>query len=371
MANNEHVAILKEGVEVWNKWREENPEIRPDLSKAFIPGLKLALANFRNVDLSFANIRGVDLREADLVGADLSGADLSGANLRNSNMSQSSLKAANLFVANLSKANLSEAILSKADLYGTMLDGAILNDATFHETLIRSVHFENASILNARFGFTILSDVNINNNIIDLDTAKHDAPSTIGIDTIHRSKGKIAESFLRGAGVPENTITSMHLLAGETLQYCTCFISYSSKDQEFAKRLYADLQANGVRCWIAPHRLQGGKTIHEQIDQAIRVYDKLLLVLSEDSMNSKWVKTEIRKAYRREAEEKHRMLFPISLVPFDRIQEWEMFDADSGEDLAVNIREYFIPDFSNWRKDHDSHAKAFDRLLQDLKAEGK
>ena len=31
MANPEHVEILKQGVDVWNKWREDNRGIRPDL----------------------------------------------------------------------------------------------------------------------------------------------------------------------------------------------------------------------------------------------------------------------------------------------------------------------------------------------------
>jgi hypothetical protein len=57
-----------------------------------------------------------------------------------------------------------------------------------------------------------------------------------------------------------------------------------------------------------------------------------------------------------------------SLVPFERIREWRAFDADIGKDPAREIREYFIPDFSNW-KDHDSYQKAFARLLRDLKAE--
>ena len=63
----------------------------------------------------------------------------------------------------------------------------------------------------------------------------------------------------------------------------------------FADHLYADLQARGVRCWFAPHDIQGGRKIHEQIDEAIRVYDKLLLILSDASMNSSWVKTEDRE----------------------------------------------------------------------------
>ena len=50
------------------------------------------------------------------------------------------------------------------------------------------------------------------------------------------------------------------------------------------------------------------------------------------------------------------------------LRDWECFDADTGKDSAHEIREYFIPDFSNW-KDHDSYQVAFDRLLKDLKAE--
>src|SRR5262249_34316812 len=140
------------------------------------------------------------------------------------------------------------------------------------------------------------------------------------------------------------------------------------RDQGFAERLHADLQNKGVRCWFAPHKIQGGKKIHEQIDEAIRCYDKLLLILSPESMNSEWVKTEIAHARQKERNESRRVLFPISVVPFEIIKAWENFDADTGKDSAREIREYFIPDFSHW-KDHDSYSAAFERLLRDLKAE--
>jgi hypothetical protein len=97
---------------------------------------------------------------------------------------------------------------------------------------------------------------------------------------------------------------------GQPIQFYSCFISYSTKDREFAERLHADLQDKGVRCWFAPHDIQGGKKIHEQIDEAIRLYDRLLLILSRDSMESKWVKTEIANARGREERENRRMLFP-------------------------------------------------------------
>jgi len=136
----------------------------------------------------------------------------------------------------------------------------------------------------------------------------------------------------------------------------------------FGERLWADLQAKGVRRWFAPHDVKGGRKLHEQIDEAIRRHDKLLLILSEHSMSSEWVKTEIRKARQREMKEGKRVLFPVRLVGFEALRDWECFDADTGKDSAREIREYFIPDFSNW-KNHDSYQTAFQRLVSDLKAE--
>jgi hypothetical protein len=94
----------------------------------------------------------------------------------------------------------------------------------------------------------------------------------------------------------------------------------------------------------------------------------LLLLLSENSIDSEWVKTEIYEARQDEIRNKKRKLFPISLVSFEEIRKWKAFDADGGKDMAREVREYFIPDFSNW-KDHDSYQKTFDRLLRGLKAE--
>ncbi len=196
---------------------------------------------------------------------------------------------------------------------------------------------------------------------------RHEGPSTIGVDTIYRSKGKIPEVFLRGAGLPDEFIAYIGSLVGRPIEFYSCFISYSGKDQEFADRLYEGLQNKGVRCWFAPHDVKAGEKLHEQIDAAIRLHDKLLLILSEHSMNSEWVKTEIAKARKRELKEGKRVLFPVRLVGFETLRDWECFDADTGKDSAREIREYFIPDFANW-KDHDSYQKGFDRLLKDLKS---
>jgi hypothetical protein len=143
--------------------------------------------------------------------------------------------------------------------------------------------------------------------------------------------------------------------------------SYSTRDQEFAERLHSRLRDKGLRVWFAPEDMQGGQKMHEQVDEAIRVHDKLLLVLSPHSIDSKWVRDEIRRARKAEVRDGRRKLFPIRLMEYERPEQWESFYADLAEDVAEEIREYFIPDFTKW-EDHKSFEAAFARLIRDLKA---
>jgi hypothetical protein len=247
-----------------------------------------------------------------------------------------------------------------ADNFG----GANLRGADLRTAVFCDVNLDLADLTGAVVGFTTFANVDMS-SVKGLDSVRHIGPSSIGIDTIYRSKGKIPHIFLRGAGVPENFIEYMASLVGTGIEFYSLFISYSTHDQEFAERLHADLQDKGVRCWFAPHKLQGGKKVYRQIDEAVRSYDKLLLILSEASMASEWVRTEIAIARKREVEQKREVLFPIGLCPFETIRKWEYFDSDIGKDSAREIREFHIPDFSNW-KDHDAYKLAFDRLLDDL-----
>jgi hypothetical protein len=148
--------------------------------------------------------------------------------------------------------------------------------------------------------------------------------------------------------------------------YASCFISYSTKDQDFADRLYSDLFLKGVSCWYAPHHAKGGQKLNDQLKREIDRRDRLLLIVSQHSMKSEWVKTEIANARQREVREKRKVLFPIGLAPFSSISRWKCFDADRRKDSAREIREYFIPDFSSW-KDATSYQKVFSRLVEDLK----
>jgi len=161
---------------------------------------------------------------------------------------------------------------------------------------------------------TILGDVDLR-GVKGLEAVLHRAPSTIGIGTIIASQGKIPEIFLREAGVPPSIIEAIPSLIGslEPIQYYSCFISYSSKDQDFAERLYADLQSKGVRCWFAPEDLKIGEKFWHRIDESIRLYDKLLVVLSEHSVTSVWVENEVMAALEKEHQQQKLVLFPIKL----------------------------------------------------------
>jgi hypothetical protein len=320
MANEEHLQILRKGVEAWNIWRAANDRIRPDLT-------------------------GANLNRAHLSGANLSGAHLSGAYLRS----------ADLRGANLRSADLSGSYLIFADLRGADLGGANLSSA----------HLGGADLTESRFGRTAISDVDLS-EAKGLEAVTHVYPSSIGIDTIYKSRGKIPEAFLRGAGVPDNLIAFLPSLLGPGIEFYSCFISYSHQDEEFCKRLHSRMQAEHLRVWFAPEDMPGGKKLHEEIETQIRVFDKLLLVLSEASLKSAWVMTELRKARKAERDTGKRKLFPIRLATMEAIRAWECFDAEEGTDLAVEVGQYFIPDFSDW-KSHDPFEAAFARLLKDLK----
>jgi hypothetical protein len=73
------------------------------------------------------------------------------------------------------------------------------------------------------------------------------------------------------------------------------------------------LQDNGVRCWFAPHDLPTGAKTWDKIDEAIRLRDKLLLILSKASIASDWVEDEVTKAHAEERRRKEVVLFPIRI----------------------------------------------------------
>jgi len=126
MANDKHVALLKQGVHAWNAWRRENPLIRLDLSEA---------------DLKGANLSGVNLSWADLFHANLGEASLAKADLGEADLREATLSGASLVEANLRLAKLFRVLLAEADLTGAKLGGADLStvdDTDLADWLVRN-----------------------------------------------------------------------------------------------------------------------------------------------------------------------------------------------------------------------------------------
>jgi uncharacterized protein YjbI with pentapeptide repeats len=204
VANSNHLKPLEQGERAWTMWRKTHPDILPDLS-------------------------GAGLRRRMLRGFDLSGSNFSRADLRDTN-----LRRANLTAAKLDGAKLNRALLS----------GTKLENATFKKTVLYE---------------TVFADVDLS-NVRDLAECIHKGPSVLDHRTLARSRG-LPLNFLRGCGLPDNVIADALSLRPAIMQYWSCFISYSSRDQAFADCLYTDLQAHGVRCWFAPKDMSIGASI--------------------------------------------------------------------------------------------------------------
>jgi uncharacterized protein YjbI with pentapeptide repeats len=313
MANPEHLDIMMKGVKTWNEWRDNHPKIAPDLIFA-----DLILNNLRD-----ANLKDVNLRNANLEGASLNYANLTYADLRNANLINADLESANLICVDFNYTKLN----------CTKFNGAILGRTTFANTDLRGA--------------------------IGLEAVNHHFPSEVGVSTIYLSNGQIPEVFLRGCGLSDTLIEYIPSLLNDPLLFYSCFISYSSLNHACAERLYADLQNRGVRCWFAPEDLKIGDKIRDRIDETIRLRDKLLLILSEQSIASEWVEHEVESALEEERQRGRTILFPV------RIDDAVMESKKAWTALIRRTRH--IGDFTRW-KEHDQYQKAFERLLRDLKA---
>ncbi len=145
MANEDHVKRAGYAIGVWNRWRDENPDIAPDLSGADLnAGLyrsgKLFGANLKGTDFRKSNMREADLHDSNLARADLSKSDLRGANfakavLTGAELSKANLIGANFVQADLSGADLERAQLDRADLTSAKLEGANLHQTDFGTTI--------------------------------------------------------------------------------------------------------------------------------------------------------------------------------------------------------------------------------------------
>lgn len=324
---------------------------------------------------------------------DLSGADLKGCDLRWMNFAGASLRDVNFERAMLTGAYFGPGRFRQeapyvstedipVDLQGASFKGAALLAATFNYPALRGARFDSAYLGLANFR-NVLFDGNsfagtrlLNttfaackmDGIRELHAAIHLGPSHLDIATLQQST-TLLRSFLRQTGIPDSVIEYLpDLLAAEqAIRFYSCFLSHSTKDRLFCDLLYRTLVAEGVRVWYAPEDIRGGDRLIPQITKAVNLHDKVIVVLSENSMGSPWVANEIKWARKREKVLNCQALFPIRLVPFEILRDWELIDTDTGVDLAAEVRSYFVPDFCEWRSGAQFDASV-GRLLRDLRA---
>ena len=342
MADMELVQTVKQGRDAVAKWREDHPGEILDLYQCFMSHVRIPMVDLRGADmrdgdfmgammrranlagsylnpahlyrsdlreadlsktlLNSANLRGADLRGANLEGADadqaiFSDANLEGANLSGANFSRVNLTGANLTNANLTGANFNGAALKRANLSGAIMDGADLYEAVLNDVPTVGTNFAGCII-----GYTVFQNCDMS-EAEGLNSVRHDAPSTLGMDTFFRSSGNLPAEFLQGVGSPSAALdyqTSIGIEEGLTSEY---YISCTASDISFAEKMRDDLRAHGVRVWVFAENFRGNALVdrrstseEEEIERWIRHYDKLIVVCSQPSFENEIVRTDLTQA---------------------------------------------------------------------------
>jgi len=358
MANMEHVQLVRRGRDHVARWREANPNDSLDLNAAYMsyvraPQVNISGADLRHSDLmgavmrranlsgcylnpshlyhadlressltnallNGANMRGADLRGADLTGADLDRAVLSDADLSGANLTSANLQRTSLIGTNLSGANLTGANFSGASLVRSNLSGAALNDADFFQTQIWACDVSGADLSGAALGYTVLQDCDLR-NAAGLEQVRHDAPSSIGVDTVYRSQGLLPAAFLAGAGVPASVSALQEAIAAQSPDLAECYISCRDDDEEFARRLSADLGAQGVNAWVFSQRVRGNPLVsrlsssdQEEVERWLRNYDKLIVVASARALDTEAILNDITAARNKQQSEDRWLLYFVA-----------------------------------------------------------
>lgn len=399
--NDKHLSVVQQGARAIAKWREGHPETRLELCKANLAGANLRGANLSGADLdeallgranlASANLRDGSLRKANLEGALLREASLVGANLIETNLCDVNFRQANLVASELCSANLTGSNLRDADLRKADLTGANFRMADLRAANLRGANLEAASLVganlsgadltganlsDARCQFTIFARVDLS-ECVGLEKVRHAGPSTLGSDTFRASKGRFSENFLRGCGLAEWEIENAKLYAPDLsageftdlqynanamrfanpLQIGSIFISYSWSDSDFVELVESKLSEKGIRYWRDKHQATSGP-VDKQLDRAIGLNDIALIVLSRDSVKSKWCRYEIERAVERELEEGREVLCPVALD-----DTW--LSARFNQATMNEIKNKMVLDFSGWQ-DKDDFERVYKQLEKGL-----
>lgn len=229
MADQEHLAVLHQGVASWNEWRSLHPKLLPDLSSASLSWLELADADLQHCSLNDsrlhytqlnhadlyraafgkASLYGADLRGARMIEASFAGADMTRADLRDAEISFTDFTGAHMVECNLQEAKLIGAELSKTNLFqanmmGTQLRGAKFLWANLTGVNLHGANLSGANLTGATFIDADLSGADLTNanlqfaRLIDsnLDGANLNACRVYGVSAWNLSSTGTIESDL-------------------------------------------------------------------------------------------------------------------------------------------------------------------------------
>jgi len=321
-------------------------------------------------------LMGKSMRGLDLSGIDFRNGLLSGADFRGTRLVGCRFSDADVVCANLRGTNLTSAVMVRTNLYNALFQGAVMSGtdlryANLFSAELQDVQLEHADVAGARFGQTAIGGVDLS-QILGLDKVIHVRPSLIGSDTLRLTANGLRDqrearqsevfSFLRKAGVEEEFLSIMRTWIGKAVEFYSVFLSHSSLDNEFSTKLYEDLRSVGVNCWFDEKEIVPGDHILGRIDRAIRLWDKLILVCSKNSLSPKtgwWVEQELERALEKERElrEKLNRIVPV-LIPI-RLDDY-VFEKWSNS-YKSSVTQRHIGDFRNWRNSQD-YIEAFEKL---------
>ena len=366
-----------------------------DLSGSFLSSIKLPGADLRHDDLSGADLTGADLRMADLSGANLTGAHLfratmpratltraqlvgcflGRANLSGASMIQAQLKGADLSYAALSYADLEGADLSGADLTSTDLSWANLTDADLRgaslttttllmadltgadlrEARLVKSNMESTVLLRAKAGGTLFANCDLRSTI-GLDTVLHAAPSTIALDTLARSCGRIPRIFLQGAGVAEPLMAAQDAMTSERRAFPTVLLIGSLADTGLTERLRHALANEKIPSWALYADDEDALNSGEASLDHVVYYDRLALLCTDAALENPFTSRYFAELMRSTG---HGAATPLAALAFGGLF-YERQDR-----LCSGLRKGDALDFRGWDNagDWERAVEALVRLL--------
>ena len=258
--NRQHLAILKKGVKAWNKWRERNPDIIPqltgidlldencrDLSRynldyADLNDVRGTDISFRDASLNKAHLKNVKFNESDfsrasLVGANLENAefnsiwfgqaDLTQANFRGASLSFTNFENANMYMANLSevegvRVTLKKAFLKKANLTGINLVNSFFDDANLNEASLEKATLNDCSIYGVSLWGTKADGIKLNDIYISPETKKSLIVNDLELSPtiyLHRHNPSLTKKFIQICQMEKEAVKLANILVKKYCEY--------------------------------------------------------------------------------------------------------------------------------------------------------